>query len=81
MGDLIEFVYPGTGPSFWGIYVGDGHAIHFGVGGVQLNWQLYCIYIWSLILVSVGFGWRVMLLIKTGTDYTEMKYLELQKYM
>ncbi|CAL8341310.1 unnamed protein product [Gadus morhua 'NCC'] len=32
VGDLIEFVYPGTGLSLWAIYDGDGHAVHFGVG-------------------------------------------------
>ena len=36
MGDLIEFVYPGTGLSLWAIYDGDGHAVHFGVGGINV---------------------------------------------
>ncbi|KAM3873337.1 phospholipase A and acyltransferase 4-like [Diretmus argenteus] len=31
IGDLIEFTYPSAGVSCWGVYVGDGHVIHFGV--------------------------------------------------
>ncbi|KAI3361005.1 hypothetical protein L3Q82_013213, partial [Scortum barcoo] len=32
IGDLIEFVHPWSQLSLWGVYVGDGHVIHFGVG-------------------------------------------------
>ncbi|KAM9785912.1 phospholipase A and acyltransferase 4 [Neosynchiropus ocellatus] len=29
-GDLIEFAYP-IGYSHWGVYVGDGHVVHFAI--------------------------------------------------
>uniref|UniRef100_A0A3Q2ZUR1 LRAT domain-containing protein n=1 Tax=Kryptolebias marmoratus TaxID=37003 RepID=A0A3Q2ZUR1_KRYMA len=37
MGDLIEFVNPWLGLSLWAVYAGDGHVIHFGVGGKICN--------------------------------------------
>lgn len=36
-GDLIEFVNPLLGLSLWGVYVGEGYVIHFGVGGKKLK--------------------------------------------
>lgn len=32
IGDVIEFANPWTGLSLWGVYVGEGRVIHFGVG-------------------------------------------------
>lgn len=37
IGDLIESVKPWSGLSLWGVYVGEGHIIHFGVGGKNLK--------------------------------------------
>ena len=48
-GDLIEFVYPGTGLSLWAVYDGDGHVVHFGVGGETFLLAFYlskCIVIY-----------------------------------
>ncbi|GAA6220723.1 retinoic acid receptor responder protein 3-like [Lates japonicus] len=37
IGDLIEFVNPWLGLSLWGVYVGEGHVIHFGVGDENMT--------------------------------------------
>lgn len=39
IGDLIEFVHPCSGLCLWGVYVGEGHVIHFGVGGKKLKFD------------------------------------------
>ncbi|XP_019948855.1 phospholipase A and acyltransferase 4-like [Paralichthys olivaceus] len=36
-GDLIEFVNPLLGLSLWGVYVGEGLVIHFGVGDENMT--------------------------------------------
>ncbi|TDH11877.1 hypothetical protein EPR50_G00065110 [Perca flavescens] len=36
-GDLIEFAHPWSGLSLWGVYVGEGHVIHFGVGDENMT--------------------------------------------
>ncbi|XP_067457702.1 phospholipase A and acyltransferase 1-like [Thunnus thynnus] len=36
-GDLIEFVTPWSGLSLWGVYVGEGLVIHFGVGDENMT--------------------------------------------
>ncbi|KAG7474486.1 hypothetical protein JOB18_010020 [Solea senegalensis] len=36
-GDLIEFVNPRLGLSLWGVYVGEGHVAHFGVGDENMT--------------------------------------------
>ncbi|XP_039973319.1 phospholipase A and acyltransferase 4-like [Xiphias gladius] len=37
IGDLIEFVNMWLGLSLWGVYVGEGHVIHFGVGDENMT--------------------------------------------
>ncbi|XP_037130532.1 phospholipase A and acyltransferase 4-like [Syngnathus acus] len=37
IGDLIEFVHPWLGVSLWGVYMGKGHVIHFGVGDENMT--------------------------------------------
>ncbi|XP_061771688.1 phospholipase A and acyltransferase 4-like [Nerophis ophidion] len=37
IGDLIEFTHPYLGFSLWGVYMGKGHVIHFGVGDENMT--------------------------------------------
>ncbi|XP_051922094.1 phospholipase A and acyltransferase 4-like [Hippocampus zosterae] len=37
IGDMIEFVHPWLGVSLWGVYMGKGDVIHFGVGDENMT--------------------------------------------
>ncbi|KAM9310007.1 phospholipase A and acyltransferase 4-like [Pholidichthys leucotaenia] len=37
IGDLIEFLNPWLGLSYWGVYIGEGQVIHFGVGDENMT--------------------------------------------
>nr|XP_057939992.1 phospholipase A and acyltransferase 4-like [Doryrhamphus excisus] len=49
IGDLIEFVNPWLGLSLWGVYMGKGHVIHFGVGDENMT-QKACRSLMQLML-------------------------------
>ncbi|XP_078143216.1 phospholipase A and acyltransferase 1-like [Centroberyx gerrardi] len=53
-GDLIEFAYPGTGFSLWGVYDGDGHVIHFGVADENLMQSLWRSFLQQMVQHSSG---------------------------
>ncbi|XP_071393930.1 phospholipase A and acyltransferase 4-like [Centroberyx affinis] len=54
IGDLIEFVYQGTGFSLWGVYDGDGHVIHFGVADENLMQRVCRSFLQQMVQHSSG---------------------------
>ncbi|XP_023256559.1 retinoic acid receptor responder protein 3-like isoform X1 [Seriola lalandi dorsalis] len=54
IGDLIEFVNPLLGLSLWGVYVGEGHVIHFGVGDENMTQKACRSFIQQMVPKSNG---------------------------
>ncbi|KAF0045371.1 hypothetical protein F2P81_001900 [Scophthalmus maximus] len=54
VGDLIEFVNPWLGLSLWGVYVGEGHVIHFGVGDENMTQKACRSFFQQLVPKSTG---------------------------
>ncbi|KAF7656839.1 hypothetical protein LDENG_00035580 [Lucifuga dentata] len=52
-GNLIEFVHTWSGLSLWGVYVGNGNVIHFGVGDNMMQ-KLSHSFLQQMIRTSAG---------------------------
>ncbi|KAM6935369.1 phospholipase A and acyltransferase 4-like [Lycodopsis pacificus] len=54
IGDLIEFVYPWSGLSLWGAYIGEGCVVHFGVGDENMAQRTCRSFLQQLVPKSNG---------------------------
>ncbi|XP_068614289.1 phospholipase A and acyltransferase 2-like [Brachionichthys hirsutus] len=56
IGDLIEFAYPWSGLCLWGVYIGDGLVIHFGVGDENMTQKACRSFLQQMAPKSKGDG-------------------------
>ncbi|KAK5862347.1 hypothetical protein PBY51_017754 [Eleginops maclovinus] len=54
IGDLIEFAHPWSGMSLWGVYVGEGCVIHFGVGDENMTQRACRSFLLQMVPKSKG---------------------------
>ncbi|KAM9852108.1 phospholipase A and acyltransferase 2-like [Aulostomus maculatus] len=53
-GDLIEFVNPWLGFALWGVYMGEGRVIHFGVGDENMTQKACRSFMQQMVPKSKG---------------------------